>query len=369
MKLTITRENLLELLQLVINIIGRRQTMPILSNVLLVSDEQKLAITASDSEVELSGSIKLINPPEMAGATTVSGRKLTDICRSLPSESIITLESNARSLTIRTQNSHFNLLTLPANEFPLTQEQPEKVNFQIQQNIFLSLVKRTHFAIAENDPHYYLNGLLLDIKNGNILAVASDAHRMSLYSLQNKAAENITANVIIPKKAIIELMRLLKDSDEHATINIAKNYISVQTDNFILTSKLIDSKYPDYKKLIPKNGDKTIALNTETWKEALIRVGILSNEILRSMRLELSTNLLRMTAYNTEQEIAEEIMPIDYNGENLDIGFNITYLLDVLATIKTEKTLITFKNNKSGAIITEVDSSEDCLYVVMPFEV
>ena len=368
MKLKIVREDLLKPLQSVIGVVEKRQTMPILANVLINVTATKLCITATDLEVELSYSIPLDIPPEEIGTITVSGRKITDICRTLPPQSIIELECTGKTLKIRSQNSSFNLATLPIDEFPKFSEQPEKTSFVIQQSTLLSLVKRTYFAVAEDNPHYYLNGLLLDIQNGTIRAIASDAHRMSLYTMSNPSTENISLRIIVPKNSLTELQRLLVDNESTITIAVARNYIIVQGDNFTLTSKLIDSKYPNYGKQLLEPSDKKIVLNQSTFKEALIRVGILSNELLRSMRLELEPNLLKMVAYNSEQEQAEEQIAINYNGEHLEIGFNIAYLLDVLATIKTEKIVITLQSSKVGAIIEEVGGNEDCFYVVMPFE-
>lgn len=368
MKLTLEKENIALPLQTVIGVVGRRQTMPILSNVLLSISSSQLSVIATDLEVELQSSCQLNHPPTKTGNTTVSGRKLMDICRSLPEGSILDLESTDKNLRIHSEHSNFTLATLPVDEFPTVQEQPEKTSFAIPEQTLLSIVKRTHFAIAENNPHYYLNGLLLEIKDGMIHAVASDAHRMSLYSMAGQSTENILSRIIIPKKAITELSRLLNDTSDLATINITRNYIRIHCNHFILTSKLIDSKYPNYVKQIHSDTQKRVVLNRDIFKDALVRVGILSNEILRSMRLELSPGLLRMTAYNSEQEQAEETIPIDYNGESLDIGFNIAYLLDVLATIKTAEIAISVKDSKSGVLIEEVSGQEDCLYIVMPFQ-
>jgi len=368
MKLTIKREDLLKPLQLSIGVVERRQTMPILANVLLSVKNQELSVVATDLEVELSSTISIDVASDKNCAVTVSGRKIVDICRTLPANSVIDIEENGKSLTIRSGNSHFNLATLPVDEFPRIQNQQEKASFNIPQKTLLSLVKRTHFAIAENNPHYYLNGLLLEIKDGIVRAAASDGHRMSIYELEGPAEKDLLARVIVPQKAIQELLRLLSDSDDQVTVSITKNYIHIQCENFTLISKLIDSKYPNHNKLIPHGGDKKIILDRDDFKNALVRVGILSNEILRSMRLELLPNLLRMVSNNNEQEKAEESIPIDYSGSNLEIGFNIAYLLDVLNTIKTNEISMTFKDGASGIIIEEVNGEESCLYVVMPFQ-
>jgi DNA polymerase III subunit beta len=368
MKLSIQREALLQPLQMVIGVVERRQTMPILSNVLIEVQKDKLITTATDIEVELASSIDLDTPPEKTGAITVSGRKLIDICRSLPAASSIELEEQGTNLIIKSNNSHFHLATLPVDEFPRTKEQPEKISFNVPQNELFTLVRRTHFAIAEHNPHSYLNGLLMEIKDGTLRAVASDAHRLSLYSIKNKSLENVLTRIIVPKKGVLELMRLLTEDEGMANISITKNCIRVQTVQATLTSKLIDSKYPPYSKMIPRGGDKRIEVERDTLKNALIRVGILSNELLRSMRLELSPQLLRLIANNSEQETAEEVLSVSYEGESLDIGFNIAYLLDVLSTIKTDKVVMTFKDSESGVIIEEINGNEDGLYIVMPFQ-
>jgi len=371
MKLTVKREDLLRPIQLVVGVVERRQTMPILANILLSVKDNQLSTLATDLEVELSSTIELNGAVKQSGTITVSGRKIADICRSLPAGCNIELEENNKILTLHTTNSHFNLSTLPADDFPHTQNQIEQASFSLPEKTLRSVVQRTHFAIAENNPHYYLNGLALEIKDNTVHAIASDAHRLSSYTIDQCSTTNdgATLRIIVPKKAIVELMRLLSNTEDLVKIGITKNYIRFQTTSFTLTSKLIDSKYPNYSKLIPRGGDKKIILDRETFKNALVRVGILSNEILRSMQLELLPNTLRMISHNTEQEQAQETLPIEYGGEHLEVGFNIAYLLDVLATMSTEQLAITLKDNLTGAILEEVNGEENCLYVIMPFQI
>lgn len=368
MKIALDRDALLKPLQMVVGVVERRQTMPILANVLIQVTHDNLTIMATDLEVELSSTTALVSPPEKPGSVTVSGRKILDICRALPPQSILELESKDTRLNVRSKNSTFHLITLPVEEFPHFQEQPESARITIPQNIFLSLVKRTYFAIADDHPHYYLNGLLLNIQNKTIYAMASDAHRMSLYTISDSSIEDIALRVIVPKKCIAELQRLLADNDTLIDLIIAKNHIIVKGSNFTIVSKLIDSKYPNYTIPTSQTDDKKILLDRDEFKEALVRVGVVSNEILRSMRFELDKNVLRMTSNNKDQEQAEEQITIDYNGAYLEMGFNITYLLDVLATIKTQKITMTFQDNNGGAVIEEVDGVENCVYIVMPFQ-
>lgn len=368
MHLTIQREDLFKILQAVASVVERRQTLHILANVLLIASENTLSAIGTDLEIERISAVLLTKTPLRTGSVTVSARKLIDLVRSLPADSAIELEVIDNVLNIRSNASYFNLATLPVAEFPRTNLQNETGVFSLPNQDIFDMLRRTSFAIAENNSHVYLNGLLLEISDGIIRAVAADAHRMSLYSIENENLKAINARVIVPKKSILEMLRLVNDSAEPVIIGIADNYIRMENGHDILISKLIDSKYPNYNKLVPRGGDKCIILPTIAWRDALIRVGILSNEILRSMRLELSKNLLRMTAHNIAQEKAEEIMQIGYEDANLEIGFNIVYLLDVLNTVKTPEIAMILKDSESGILIEEHQGNKNCLYAVMPFK-
>lgn len=365
MNMRIQRETLLKPLSAVIGVVERRQTLPILANVYLSVIDKKLTITGTDLEVELQAKIDLEHPSD-AMEITVPGRKLMDICRSLPEQSEIELIQEKDKVIVRSGRSRFSLSTLPANDFPLVRETEGTAEFTIGQKDLRYLTQRTYFAMAQQDVRYYLNGMLLELADGIVRTVATDGHRLSLNTVAAPIVDNAFVQVILPRKGVTELMRLLEDADSEVAVRVGSNHVRITGADFTFISKLIDGRFPDYEKVLPKGGDKSIAIDRELLKHALTRASILSNEKFRGIRLQLRSGLLRVFANNPEHEEAEEEISVDYGQEDLEIGFNVTYLLDILNTIHSPKVKMTFSDAKSSILIEEHESESSSLFVVMP---
>lgn len=366
-ELTLKREVLLKPLQLVAGVIERRQTIPILGNVVISVNKQELSILGSDSEIEIQGQAELEESIKKFDTITVSGRKLMDICRVLPEDCVIEIKAEQQGKVILSAGrSRFSLATLPAEEFPVIPEQKSVVDFSIAAKTLKGLVAKAYFAIPQQDTRQYLNGMLLEVKQGVLKTAASDGHRLAMNAAVFSSKDDSLAQVILPRKSVAELIRLLEDTDDQVSVGLNNNYIKVRGKNFIFTSKLIASKFPNYSNLIPKKGDKQVILNRNELKQSLLRVGILSNEMLRSFRLVLQNNLMQLFANNTEHEEASEEMPASYSGEKLEVVLNITYLLDILNNIDTDQVEVNFKDNESGVVIKGIDSEIESLFLIMP---
>lgn len=366
MHFTIQRERLLTPLQLVTGVVERRHTLPILSNVLLTIENNQLSLLGTDLEVELIGKVNLDDVKE-EGEITIPAKKLMDICRSLPNESIIDIKLDDQKILIKSGRSRFTLSTLSASDFPTVEDGPTSLSFQVAQSKLRRIIEHTSFAMAQQDVRYYLNGMLLELNDNYLRTVTTDGHRMAVCSvpLELKGIVTDKKQIILPRKAILELVKLLTDQEAEATVVLGEQHIRVTTGNFTFTSKLIDGKFPDYERVLPKGSNKLILADRQTLKNAFSRAAILSNEKYRGIRLNLETGLLKIQANNPEQEEAEEEILIDYTGDTLEIGFNVSYLLDVLNVISTEKVRISLADANSSALIQEEDN-DDSSYVVMP---
>ncbi len=362
MKFTIEREKLLKPLQLIAGVVERRQTLPILANILLVVKKNELMLTGTDLEVELMGRVALEKTAE-AGTITVPARKLMDICRSLPESAVLEFILDEPKLIVKSGRSRFSLATLPAAEFPNTEELPGQIELNIVQQDLRNLIECTQFAMAQQDVRYYLNGMLWEVKNNRLTSVATDGHRMALSTMA--IAPNGLHQVIVPRKAIVELSRLLADTAEDVLVTLGSNQLRVKANDYMFTSKLIDGRFPDYTKVIPKGGDKIIVVERDELKQALSRVAILASEKHRSVRLELRAGLLRVLTNNPEQEEAEEEISIIYQGNDLDIGFNISYLLDAIAAVPSGQIKLSLAGADSSIRIEAFDNDQT-VYVVMP---
>lgn len=364
MHFSISREALLKPLQLVAGVVERKQTLPVLSNVLLVVQGQQLSLTGTDLEVELVGRVQLEEPAE-AGEITVPARKLMDICKSLPADVLIDIRVDEQKLLVKAGRSRFSLSTLPACDFPSVEESQGSLNFAVAQGRLRRLIERTSFAMAQQDVRYYLNGMLLEVNAGTLRAVATDGHRLAMCALDAGIASADKHQVIVPRKGILELARLLTGQDELVSIVLGQHHIRATTGEFTFTSKLVDGKFPDYQRVLPRNGDKVVIGDRQALREAFSRTAILSNEKYRGIRLQLARNLLKIQANNPEQEEAEEEVLVDYFGDALEVGFNVSYLLDVLGVMTDEQVRITLADANSSALLQEA-GNEDSTYVVMP---
>ncbi len=364
MHFTIQREALLKPLQLVAGVVERRQTLPVLSNVLLVVEGQNLSLTGTDLEVELVGRVALEEAAE-SGEITVPARKLMDICKSLPSDALIDVRLDEQKLIVKAGRSRFTLSTLPANDFPTVEEGPGSLNFTLPQAKLRRLIERTSFAMAQQDVRYYLNGMLLEVSANVLRAVATDGHRLAMCSMTAGIEQADRHQVIVPRKGILELARLLTEQDGEVAIVLGQHHIRATTGDFTFTSKLVDGKFPDYERVLPKGGDKLVVGDRQVLREAFSRTAILSNEKYRGIRLLLASGTLKIQANNPEQEEAEEEVAVDYSGAGLEIGFNVSYLLDVLGVMTTDQVRLILSDSNSSALVQEAENDESA-YVVMP---
>ncbi|MGK0442527.1 MAG: DNA polymerase-3 subunit beta [Pseudohongiellaceae bacterium] len=365
MKFVISRDALLKPLNLVAGVVERRHTLPILSNVMLALEGDQLSITGTDLEVELVGRVALAQSPASGGEITVPARKLADICKSLPDGSDIEFIVGDDRVTVKAGRSRFSLSTLAAGDFPNVEQGPGSQSFVLKQGDLKRLIDRTSFAMAQQDVRYYLNGMLWEVNAGYLRMVATDGHRLAMCTLETPIDAAELLQVILPRKGVIELSRLLINEDQDVDVVIGSNHIRATTTDFTFTSKLVDGKFPDYDRVLPKQTTKAIFGSREDLRHAFSRTAILSNEKYRGVRLMLSDASLKIIANNPEQEEAEEVVNVEYAGEELEIGFNVSYLLDVLAVLSGDKVKLSLSDANSSALLEESEQG-DSRYVVMP---
>jgi DNA polymerase III subunit beta len=362
MKVSASREEILNPLQSVIGVVERRQTMPVLANVLLSVRDDSLNITGTDLEVELVATHKVASAQN--GDITLPGRKLLDIFRALPEKTNVTLSSEGERVSIRAGRSRFTLSTLPAADFPLVEDINVQQRLVINTADFRALIDKTHFSMAQQDVRYYLNGMLLEIAQQTVRAVATDGHRLALCETTLNASAEGTAQVIIPRKGILELQRIL-GTDETIELALGTNHVRAKIGDIRFTSKLIDGRFPEYSRVIPAQPTKVFTADRETLRQSLQRTAILSNEKYRGVRLSLRPQQLTIQAHNPDHEEAEDQMEINYEGEELEIGFNVNYLLDALAAIDHETVEIGLSDGNSSCLIRAPQVAQT-KYVVMP---
>lgn len=364
MKFSVPREALIKPLSLVAGVVERRNTLPVLANVLLQLDGGRLSLTGTDLEVELVGRIELPAPGE-SGEVTLPARKLLDICKTLPEGSDVSVSLQEGKATVTSGRSRFTLATLPAREFPNIEGSIGTHQFTIAPQQLRRLVDRTGFAMAQQDVRYYLNGMLWEIREGRLRFVATDGHRLAICTSPEPLVNVEDTQVILPRKGVLELGRLLQDDDEMVTIILGSNHLRATTAEFTFTSKLVDGKFPDYERVLPRGAEKIVTGSRLELRQAFTRTAILSNEKYRGVRLKLSPDTLEIEANNPEQEQAEEVVSVSYSGEALEIGFNVGYLLDVLGVLSGEEIRFSLSDPNSSALLEESEAG-DSLYVVMP---
>ncbi len=362
MKLTAEREKLLGPLQAVMGVVERRQTMPVLANVLLGVREGRLSITASDLEVELVAGTEVT--VQESGDITVPGRKFLDILRALPEKVAVSLEVDREKVLIKAGRSRFSLTTLPAAEFPVIDEIHALQTVQIPRKELLKLLEKTHFSMAQQDVRYYLNGMLLEIDAETLRAVATDGHRLALCETALAVRASNAQQVIVPRKGVLELQRVLTDEGT-ADVAVGTNHVRAQIGEVRFTSKLIDGRFPDYSRVIPAAAGNPIHANRDALRQALQRTAILSNEKYRGIRITVKGNLLTVQAHNPEQEEAEEEVEVRYEGSDLEVGFNVNYLLDALAAIDGQEVELGLTDSNSSCLIRSPGAAST-RYVVMP---
>jgi DNA polymerase III subunit beta len=363
MQFSIQREALLKPLQQVVGVVERRQTLPVLANLLIKIGDNKLSLTGTDLEVEMVATAdaeKLVN-----GEITIPARKLFDIVRALPDGAHIELKLNGDRVSLNAGRSRFTLTTLPASEFPTVDEIELVEKVSLPEEVLRDLMERTAFAMANQDVRYYLNGMLLDLQEHTLRCVATDGHRLAMKETELQSSVSTRRQIIIPRKGVNELIGLLETGDGQVELEFGRNHLRVRRGDVVFTSKLIDGRFPDYEAVIPLGADKTATLDREVLRGALQRAAILSNEKYRGVRLELSPGKLRIVAHNPEQEEAVEEVEADTHVSDLAVGFNVGYLLDALAALRGDQARLSLRDAQSSCLVQEHDN-EHARHVIMP---
>ena len=364
MKFSLSRESLLKPLLLVSGAVERKSTLPILSNILFDVSENRLTLTATDLELEMVASASVMNQGEN-GKLTIPAKKLLDICKSLPEDSELIFETNDETVIISSGRSRYSLSTLPATDFPNIEEWKGDVEFRINKSDLLRLIESTHFSMANQDVRYYLNGMSIETESQEIRSVATDGHRLAICKIADESLALPSRQVIVPRKGILEIIRLLDPVEEEIQVYLGSNHIRIIDNEYSFTSKLVDGRFPDYRRVLPRNGDKVLETNKDELKQVLSRASILSNEKFKGVRLNFNASELKITANNPEQEQAEEVIEVSFPYEDLEIGFNVSYVLDVLNAIKDQEVKFTLADANSSVVIEGLGENE-ALYVVMP---
>jgi len=365
MKFSIQREVFLQPLSQVVGVVERRQTLPVLANFLLVAREGRLSVTGTDMEVELIGSVDADISQD--GEITVPARKLVDIVRALPDGSKIAFSVKDDKATMTAGRSRFTLATLPASEFPATDQVEALEDVALKEAALKKLLDKTSFAMANQDVRYYLNGLLMDFHAGKLRTVATDGHRLAVCDHDTDVSVTQDRQLIVPRKGVIELSRMLAEDDSVVTLALGRNHVRLVKDGTVFTSKLIDGRFPDYEAVIPVGADRQILVDKEIFIRALQRAAILSNEKYRGVRLEAGAGSLKIIAHNPQHEEAVEEIEAELNFDQLAVGFNVTYLLDALMAIDTESVSLELKDANSSCLVSAPDSDLN-RHVVMPLK-
>jgi DNA polymerase-3 subunit beta len=365
MKFTTEKNEIVDALQMGASIAERRQTIPILANLRIVARDGKIEITATDLEIQIKTLTEVKKVVE-EGEITVSARKMSELCRSLPDNEALEFDLNNGKLTVSSKNFHADFATISALDFPELEIKEETNSLSISSSALQRLLNKTAFCMASQDVRYYLNGLLVEYKGGEVNAVATDGHRLALAtSPLDKTITIDGERQILPRKAVLELSKILRQENEDIKITFGNSSLSIQDENLDFSTKLIDGKFPDYEKVLPSGDPNSLEVSKESLQSALSRASVLSNEKYRGVRFALDKNTLKLTANNPEKESAEELLDVNYNGNPMEIGFNIGYLLDVLGTIETDNVELNFYGEESSCLIREPGNQAE-VYVIMP---
>ena len=363
MRFTLQREAFLKPLAQVVNVVERRQTLPVLANFLVQVQGGQLSLTGTDLEVEMVSRIAVEDAQD--GETTIPARKLFEIVRALPDGSRVTVSQTGEKITVQAGRSRFTLATLPANDFPSVDEVEATERVAVPESALKELIERTAFAMAQQDVRYYLNGLLFDLRDQLLRCVATDGHRLALCETALENSTGSKRQIIVPRKGVTELQRLLEGGDREVELEVGRSHVRVKRDDVTFTSKLIDGRFPDYEAVIPIGADREVKVDRETLRASLQRAVILSNEKYRGVRVEVTPGQLKISAHNPEQEEAQEEIEAETQVSDLAIGFNVNYLLDALSALRDEHIVILLRDSNSSALVREA-SSEKSRHVVMP---
>lgn len=363
----VDKQTLLKPLQVVIGIVERKQTLPILSNVLIEKEPGKIRFTSTDLEIQISTTVEINDEDISTSAITVGGKKLQEILRILPDLSEISIETKDSKAQIKANKSRFSLQTLPYEDFPkLSNQLIEPRKFSLSQGKLKSLLASVQYAMAQQDVRYYLNGVLLIIDGKSLKAVATDGHRLAFDNIEIDSS-HAKQEIILPRKAVVEMSKLLSDTEEKVEIEFSSQQVKIEFSGVTLISKVIDGKFPDYERVIPKYTN-LLEMQRQQVQQALQRAAILSNEKFRGVRFVLTEKKLTIISSNSEQEEAQEEIETAYQGEAIDIGFNVNYLMDGLNNIEGETAIFSFGDPNSSILIT-TPSNTQYRYVVMPMRI
>jgi len=365
MKFSISREAFLQPLSHVIGVVERRQTLPVLANFMLVARDGRLTVTGTDMEVELISTV--VADVSQDGEITVPARKLLDIMKALPDGANVTFSVSDEKATLSASRSRFTLSTLPASEFPATDQFETLENISVSEASLKNMMDKTSFSMANQDVRYYLNGLLFDFSGQQLRAVATDGHRLAVCDLEGTVDITGDRQLIVPRKGVLELARMLSSDGDEVTLALGRNHIRLVKGDTIFTSKLIDGRFPDYKAVIPVGADKQMLVDRAAFTQALQRASILSNEKYKGVRLEASGANIKIIAHNPQHEEAVEEIEAELNFDRLAVGFNVTYLLDALMAIETEQVSLELIDANSSCLVSAPDSDIN-RHVVMPLK-
>ncbi len=363
MNITFERETLIRPLTYVTGVVERRQTLPVLSYVLIRSGTGGVTLTGTDLETEV-----VVQCTASAGNhvdMTLPARKLLDICRALPQGAKIEVRKDGSKAIIKAGRSRFTLLTLPSSDFPSIETTQWEERISLDQKALRRVLEETGFCMAQQDVRYYLNGLLLELNGSALRTVATDGHRMAVSEVELGARAKAARQAIVPRKAVMEMVRVLEDGEASVELLLSANHVRLQAPGLMFTAKLIDGRYPDYSKVLPTRQSKQLTLEREELRIALSRAAILSNEKFRGVRLGIGEGRLRIVAHNPEQEEAEEEVATDYMGEAMEVGFNVNYLIEATSALQSEKVVLELNDPNSSCLMHSPDR-EYPRYVIMP---
>jgi len=366
MKLSIERDRLIKPLNLVVGVVERKQTLPILANVYLKRSKGQLELIGTDLEIEMRYTMDNVDGED--GECTVTARKLLDICRALPDSAVISISIVKDKAVISSGKSKFSLQTLPAEDFPRLQTEVWQNKVELKQEDFKSLLENTAFSMAHQDVRYYLNGLMLELGSNALLAVATDGHRLAKSQISIPSEITEAQQVIVPRKAVMEMTRILSEEEGQISLEINPRHIRMETGALVFTTKLIDGKFPDYHDVMKPNLDILLQVDRVTFLDILNRVAILTNDKFRGVRLSLQNGVLQLIAHNPEQEEASDEMSVEYSGKSVEIGFNVSYLLDALRALESESVELRLKDQNSSCTINTPDN-EETRYLIMPMRI
>ncbi len=363
MRFQIQREAILKPLQSVVGVVEKRQTLPILSNLLVSVADGHVSFTGTDLQIEMIA--RAVAEGSVAGEATVPARKFFDICRALPDGALLTVEQQGDRVQVKAGRSRFVLATLPAGDFPTLEAKESNDSLTLPQGTIKELIDRVAFAMAVQDVRFYLNGMLFDLRSDSLRSVATDGHRLAMCQASIDARSGAERQILLPRKAVLELQRLLEPSDEAVTLELGRSHVRLRRPDVVFTSNLIDGRFPDYEAVMPIGADKQVQVERDVLRDALSRAAILSNEKYRGVRLEVSPQQLRIVAHNAEQEEAVEECGAESNADNLQISFNVTYVLDALASLRGDRVELRLRDGNSSCLIADAGDAR-ARHVIMP---